>query len=151
MTSTPTPSSPWPLIGQGRYRYLGFPVYDAWLFGDVPPSDTLKPPLHLEVAYLRKLRGADLVATTVAEIGRLFPAFAAQVPTWQATLEAAFPDVVPGSRIAAIWTEEDVAFQADGRNRGRMADPAFALAFFGIWLDPRTQAPTLRQMLLGQG
>ncbi|AKC70751.1 hypothetical protein MB84_16575 [Pandoraea oxalativorans] len=27
----------------------------------------------------------------------------------------------------------------------------FARAFFGIWLDPRTRAPSLRERLLGEG
>lgn len=42
------------------------------------------------------------------------------------------------------------AFYHQGRLSGKVADPAFARAFFAIWLDARTRVPALRARLLGQ-
>ena len=44
----------------------------------------------------------------------------------------------------------DVVVSFDGRPIGRIDDPAFGAAFFGIWLDARTTAPNLRASLLKQ-
>ena len=41
-------------------------------------------------------------------------------------------------------------FYANGRMTTEVDDPAFARAFFDIWLAPGTRAPALRRRLLGE-
>jgi hypothetical protein len=60
-----------------------------------------------------------------------------------------FPDVGSGQRLAGVnLPGQGVRFYFDGRFVGAIDDAAFARAFFAIWLDERTQAPTLREALL---
>ena len=41
-------------------------------------------------------------------------------------------------------------FFHNGTPVGEVAEPAFAQAFFGIWLDPKTSRPDFRKQLLGE-
>ena len=60
-----------------------------------------------------------------------------------------FPDVTAGDRLTGInQADGQVRFFRNDADIGRVADPLFGEAFFGIWLDPRTQAPDLRRALL---
>jgi hypothetical protein len=62
----------------------------------------------------------------------------------------AFVDVAPGDQLSAVYLpDKGVRFYAGDRMTGEFDDPVFARAFFGIWLDPLTRAPTLRKQLLG--
>ena len=64
---------------------------------------------------------------------------------------ALFPDVQAGQRLAGVHVPgQATEFYFDGRPIGRIDDPAFGAAFFGIWLDARTTAPDLRASLLKQ-
>jgi hypothetical protein len=60
-----------------------------------------------------------------------------------------FPDVEKGRRLAGVNVPGTGArFYYEGRLLGSIDDPAFARAFFAIWLDERTRAPQLRESLL---
>ena len=54
----------------------------------------------------------------------------------------AFVDVKPGDTLCGIYLPDRGAREVD--------DPAFARAFFDIWLAPGTRAPALRHHLLGE-
>ncbi|MNH04885.1 hypothetical protein D3C79_641910 [compost metagenome] len=65
-------------------------------------------------------------------------------------MNEAFVDVRPGMRITGVYLPgQGSRFYVDGQLRREIADPAFAKAFFAIWLDPRARDPQLRQRLLG--
>jgi hypothetical protein len=69
---------------------------------------------------------------------------------WRADMMQAFVDVGPGDQLSAVYLpDKGVRFYAGDRMTGEFDDPAFARAFFGIWLDPSTRAPALRKQLLG--
>ncbi|MBK7415203.1 MAG: hypothetical protein IPJ38_08955 [Dechloromonas sp.] len=59
-----------------------------------------------------------------------------------------FPDVKPEDRIVGVHLAEGARFFHNDRFIGGVDDPAFARAFFAIWLDARTSAPELRSLLL---
>jgi hypothetical protein len=60
-----------------------------------------------------------------------------------------FPDVEKGRKLAGVNLPGTGArFYFDGQLLGSIDDPAFARAFFAIWLDERTKAPQLRESLL---
>ena len=59
-----------------------------------------------------------------------------------------FPDVRPGDHVLGLQLPEGAHFFLNDRPLGAIDDPAFARAFFAIWLDARTSAPELRAALL---
>ncbi|MCW9059500.1 MAG: chalcone isomerase family protein [Gammaproteobacteria bacterium] len=136
-------------VGQGTLRYLGLRIYDATLWA--PPAGWhVNGPYALELTYARRIAGARLAASTVEEIHRQYPLSATQRQAWEQRLQAVFPDVEPGDRLAAIRIPgQGIAFHASGRSLGRIEDEWFADAFFGIWLGTDTRKPDLRARLLG--
>ena len=136
-------------VGQGTLRYLGLRIYDATLWA--PPGGwRAHAPYVLELTYARSIAGARLAASTVEEIRKQHPQSAVQLQDWELRLQALFPDVEPGDRLAAIRIPgQGIAFHAGGRSLGRIEDEWFADAFFGIWLGADTRKPDLRARLLG--
>jgi hypothetical protein len=139
------------LAGTGRVTVLGFRVYDAALY--VPPRfDPMRPtaqPFVLELAYARRLEGRGIADASRDEIERLGLGSADQLIRWQRQMAALFPNVESGQRLAGVNVPDTgVRFYFDGRFIGAIEDPAFARAFFSIWLDERTRAPQLRESLL---
>ncbi|QID17078.1 hypothetical protein G3580_05140 [Nitrogeniibacter mangrovi] len=133
---------PWQLRGAGDMRVLGWRVYEAalWRRGDTAGHEALA------IRYDTTISSERLVSTTLEELERLgLP----RPERWQAVLGRAFPDVAPGDVLVAVRSADGVRFYAAGRQTARVPDPAFADAFFGIWLDPRTREPDLRAALLG--
>lgn len=139
------------LIGSGRFCILGICLYDAQLWASRPPG-AIDTPFALSLAYRHDVKGERLVATAMYEIERLAPAPlpAATLDAWHRDIERAFTDVSRGDVLCGVYLPERGArFYANGRLTADVADPAFARAFFEIWLDPRTRAKSLRRQLLG--
>ena len=66
-------------------------------------------------------------------------------------MRSIFPDVKKGEQLTGVnLPGVGVDFYYNDRFGGRVADPEFAVAFFSIWLDPRTREPGLREALIGQ-
>lgn len=130
--------------GSGEFRRFGFLIYEATLWaGDHPPN----PPLMLRLDYKRNITGADIAAASVKEMRRTV-ADEARLRDWSALMAGIFPNVKPGEHIVGHHYPEGAVFMQGDRVLGRVSDPEFARAFFGIWLDPRTSAPELRTALL---
>ena len=63
-----------------------------------------------------------------------------------------FPDIRKGDRLTGVnLPGVGAEFYHNGRFIGMIADERFAVAFFSIWLDPRTREPELRESLIGRG
>ncbi len=143
---TESPPSPWPDLerwGSGRYTRFGLRIYDAELWAVAPPQ----PPLALRLTYHRSLAGRDIARASVDEMRRV-GAPESDLPRWGERMAALFPDVREGDRITGLHHGDGARFEFNGRELGRIDEPAFARHFFGIWLDPRTSAPALRAQLL---
>lgn len=139
------------LSGSGRFTWYGLHVYDAALYAGraLDARDPAAQPFVLELHYARRLRGAAIAAASGDEMARLAAATPTQLADWQAAMNALFPDVTRGQRLAGVnLPGRGARFYLDGRFIGAVDDPAFARAFFAIWLDARTQAPALREALL---
>jgi hypothetical protein len=147
-TGVPVPFEP-VQVGQGTLRYLGLRIYDATLWA--PPGGWHEEGSYvLELTYARGIASTRLAASTVEEIRRQHLLSATQLQAWEQRLQALFPDVEPGDRLAAIRIPgQGIAFHAGGRSLGRIEDEWFADAFFGIWLGADTRKPDLRARLLG--
>ncbi|MHA6160535.1 chalcone isomerase family protein [Pseudomonas sichuanensis] len=139
------------LTGSGDFSWFGLRLYSARLFSAGSPQ-SWDEPFALELRYHRALSRDTLVDASLTEMRRL----AAQPPSpqtlerWANNMRAAFVDVRPGMRITGLYLPgQGCRFYIDGQLRAEVADPAFARAFFAIWLDPRARDPQLRQRLLG--
>ena len=141
-----------PLSGKGALCLLGFCLYDAQLWStQTPPSyDT---PFALQITYRRAITRARLIETAVDEIRRLNvpPPPDSILTQWQAAMTPAFIDVKPGDTLCGVYLPgRGARFYANGQLTTEVDDPAFAHAFFDIWLAPGTRAPALRRHLLGE-
>lgn len=140
------------MIGEGEYRWLGMRIYTAQLWS-AQADVTLDTPLALRITYARSLSSQRLVDTSMAEIRRIHGNTMPedQAERWHAALAQVLPDVQAGERLTGVYLPaEGARFYANDRATGQIRDPALARAFFAIWLDPATRAPTLRRQLLGQ-
>ncbi|HMN65033.1 MAG: chalcone isomerase family protein [Burkholderiaceae bacterium] len=141
------------LAGEGALHWLGLRIYDARLWvgpRGLDPEHIGTDAFALEISYARSLSGAAIAERSAAEIARLdLAATEAQRIGWLERMGAIFPDVRAGDRIAGVFDPRaGTRFFLNDRPIGSVADPAFARAFFGIWLDARTAAPQLREALL---
>lgn len=130
--------------GSAAFRRFGFHVYDATLWAG---DDPLRPPLALRLDYQRGIAGKAIAEASVKEM-RTFVADEARLAAWGEQMARIFPDVRAGDHLVGLWQPEGARFLQDGRDLGEIDDPAFARAFFGIWLDERSSAPALRAALL---
>ncbi|MEO8484696.1 MAG: chalcone isomerase family protein [Betaproteobacteria bacterium] len=136
--------------GGGEMRFLGFTVYDAWYWA---PSRaySLAQPFVLDLHYHRSLDGARIAERSADEIAKLGEGTVEQRSRWDSAMRAIFPSVRRGDRLTGVnLPAQGVRFFHNGNAIGEIADPSFARAFFGIWLDPRTSHPHFRERLLGR-
>jgi hypothetical protein len=140
------------LSGKGALCVLGFCLYDAQLWSAKVPV-SYDAPFALEVTYRRAVDHSRLVQTAIDEIRRLqAPALSDEtLAQWQRAMAPAFPDAKSGDTLCGVYLPERGArFYANGQLTTEVNDPAFARAFFDIWLAPGTRAPSLRRHLLGE-
>lgn len=140
------------LQGQARMSFIGLAVYDIrlWVSDGFDAAAFEQHPLALEIEYARRFAGRQLAERSLAEMQRVASISPAQREAWLAAMLGAFPDVQSGERLTGVHRPAQGArFLHDGRREVEVADPAFARAFFAIWLSPRTSEPRLRSALLG--
>ena len=131
--------------GSGEFRRFGFLVYEATLWAGDDPQ---RPPLALKLTYRRSIAGQAIADASVKEIRQLGLAGEATLQRWGQQMSALFPNVKPGDQITGHYRPDSAEFHFNGRPLGGIDDPAFAGAFFAIWLNPKTSAPDLRAALL---
>lgn len=139
------------LVGEGDFSVLGFRLYRAQMWSERVPVD-YDERFALHLVYARGIKRERLADTGIGEIKRLAaaPIPADTLERWRADMMQAFVDVGPGDQLSAVYLpDKGVRFYAGDRLTAEVDDLAFARAFFGIWLDPSTRAPTLRKHLLG--
>lgn len=134
---------PW---GRGEYRWLGLLIYEASLWAG---DDPLRPPLALRLDYRRKLAGEKIAEASLGEMRR-FINDPGKLARWGDAMRGIFPDVAAGDHILGLYRPEGAYFYQGERLLGKVESPAFAEAFFAIWLDARTSAPALRAALLSR-
>jgi hypothetical protein len=138
-------------LGDARLRKMLVHVYDATLWA--PASGwSGEAPFALDIRYALRLRGADIARRSVEEMRGLGYADEAELARWQAAMARIFPDIAPGDRLVGAHVPGIGArFYGAAGLIGAIAEPRFARAFFGIWLDERTSEPELRRRLLRIG
>ncbi|WP_416052568.1 chalcone isomerase family protein [Cupriavidus basilensis] len=142
------------LSGEGEFRVFGFRLYTARLWSAQLPIAP-DAPFALQLTYDRSIKRERLVETSLDEMKRIgsagnTPPSPQMLDSWRASMAQAFVDVRPGDTLTGVLMPgKGVRFYAGDRLTTEIDDPAFAQAFFSIWLDPATRAPALRQRLLG--
>lgn len=141
----------WTVLGQGEMRWFGLRLYSAELWSSRARFDA-EQPFALRITYARRFEGKRLSSASIDEMRRIGYQDAAQLARWRQTMNRVFPDVAEGDVLTGVYLpERGAAFYLGPRLLAEVEDAEFARAFFGIWLDPRTREPGLRQQLLGQG
>lgn len=139
------------LAGQATLRVLGLRVYDARLFVTPKGLDPrrIDQAFALDLRYARAFSGQDIARRSREEMRRLDRGSEAERARWQARLAELLPDVAEGEHLSAVHRPgAGTLFLHNGRPLGEVEDPAFAPAFFAIWLHPDSRAPALREALL---
>lgn len=131
--------------GSGEFRRFGFLVYEATLWAAEDPQ---RPPLALRLTYKRTIEGKAIADASVKEIRNLGLGDEVTLKRWGDKMSRLFPDVKPGDQIIGQYQADAARFYYNERLIGSVDEPAFARAFFAIWLDPKTSAPELRAALL---
>ncbi len=141
-------------LGSGSFRWFGLKLYDVRLWVErrsFSVNDWMRMPLALELTYARTLYGARIAESSIDEMKKLGMVNAAQERAWLDAMKQIFPNVEEGTHLVGIYQPgQPTRFFRDGVAIGEVADPEFGLAFFAIWLHPRTSAPRLRAALLGK-
>lgn len=137
-------------VGTGRLTYMMWDVYDATLYA---PEGVYSPtrPFALELAYLRDIPGEKIVNRAVDELRGQGQHDDQTLQQWKEWMQQAFPDVADGDQITGVHDGDGVTvFYFNGQKTSRINDADFTRAFFAIWLSEDTNAPDLRQKILGQ-
>lgn len=133
--------------GTGEFRRFGFLVYEAQLWAGSNPTE---PPIALQLTYKREIAGSKIADASVDQM-RALGADEQRLAVWGAAMRNIFPNVKPGDQIVGIYRPGSAVFLFNNREIGQVNDAEFARLFFGIWLDPRTSEPKLRERLLMRG
>ncbi|MFM7122763.1 MAG: chalcone isomerase family protein [Fluviibacter sp.] len=133
--------------GTAEFRRFGFLVYEAQLWAGNNPTE---PPIALQLTYKREIAGSKIADASVDQM-RALGADEQRLEIWGASMRRIFPNVKPGDQIVGIYRPGSAVFLYNNREIGEVNDPEFARLFFGIWLDPRTSEPKLRERLLLRG
>ena len=142
------------VIGSGSFRWFGLKLYDASLWavrGSFNPDNWQSASLALELNYARSLEGRRIAEASIDEMKKLSIGTPAQHKAWDEAMKQVFPDVDKTTQLTGLYAPgQPTRFFRNGAAIGEITDPAFGPAFFAIWLHPKTTAPKLRTMLLGQ-
>ena len=136
--------------GGGELTFFGISVYDGYYWSPTR-GWTQDGPYALDLHYHRALDGAKIAERSVSEIAKLGYGTREQRTRWGEEMRRMFPDVRRGDRLTGVNLPGGVVrYFHNGKSIGEIADPGFAQAFFGIWLDPKSSEADFRQLLLGE-
>ncbi len=140
------------LAGQGSYSYFGMKIYDAQLWVGAHGYQASAPEANkfvLELHYARQLNGQKIAQASVDQMKQIGAGTPEQRQAWLVRMNRLFPDVKAGTRLGGVFLPgQGARFYLDGRLLDEVPDPAFAHAFFAIWLAPASTAQRLRDALL---
>ena len=139
--------NPAKLQGSGKLTWWGLHVYDAAFYR---AGNINSPEFALDLRYQKSFSGHAIANRSVEEMKKLGVA-ELQAQSWGKQLATFLPNVEPGQNITAIYIpKQGTTFYFEGKPLAQIPGADFSKAFFGIWLDPKTSVPKLREQLLGQ-
>lgn len=136
--------------GGGEMTFFGLSIYNGY-YWSAERGFSLDRPFALDLQYQRRFDGRRIAERSVDEIEKLGFGTVAERKHWGDEMARIFPNVAKGDRLTGLYVPPGpVRYFHNGKPIGEIADPGFARAFFGIWLDPRTSRADLRKKLLGE-
>lgn len=136
--------------GGGVLKYFGLSIYDGF-YWSAARNFSVAQPFALDLHYHRTLKGTGIAERSIDEIRKLGVGSPDEHTRWLGAMQRLFPDVRKGDRLTGVNVPgRGAKFFHNGAAIGEIADPGFARAFFGIWLDPNTSQPDFRKLLLGE-
>jgi hypothetical protein len=134
--------------GTALLRMLGFRIYNGTLW-TTDGQKSLDQPFVLDLQYLRNFEGKALSERSIDEMKGQDVGTPEQHAKWLTEMLRVFPNVKPNDRITGVSLPgKGAKFFHNGKLTGEVNDPAFAKAFFDIWLSPKTSQPSMRKELL---
>ncbi len=135
-------------VGEARYSYLFWDVYDARLFAPQGKWQAQQP-FALALTYLRDFDGEDIAERSIKEMRDQGLSDNSRIERWQSTMQQIFPDVKEQDTITGIKTCAGATrFFHNDELVGEVEEAAFGEWFFNIWLGPQTTEPEFRAKLL---
>jgi hypothetical protein len=127
-------------VGQARYQYMVWAVFDAVLWSD-DGVFAWERPFALSLTYRRSISARALAEQTRIEMQARGAGDAQSLAPLGARLTRCFADVSAGDRITAISLGANRArLYYNGAPTCTLEWPGLQRAFFGIWLDGRDSA-----------
>ena len=134
-------------VGTAGYHKLFLHVYDASFWSD--SGGWKQFPYALTVTYTMDIDAVDLADHARDDMAHSSDLSEAQRNNYRDQLMKLWPDVDEGDRITALADKDGgTTFFYNGSLRGRISDPQFTHAFFGMWLSDRSAEPEMRAKLL---
>lgn len=137
------------VVGRGVLTYAFWDVYEATLYAEEGRWRGDRP-FALSIEYALDLKGRDIAERSAQEMRKQGFDDDKQLAIWTKAMISIFPDVSEGTVLTAIYKpRQGTFFYKNGQLIDSIKGPAFARAFFGIWLEENTSEPKLRRALLG--
>ncbi len=135
--------------GEAVMRFFGLKVYDIRLWTAAKPHDH-GDVFALELVYDLGLKGREIAKRSIDEMRKQGFQDEAKLNEWNQAMVGVFPDVKQGDTLVGVSVPgKGARFYAKDKFIAEIPDPAFAKAFFDIWLSPKTSEPALRARLIG--
>ncbi len=136
-------------VGEARYRFLAWTLFDASLWSSTG-AFSWNEPFALSLTYQRSFSASALASRTIAEMQQRGSGNEWTLRSLQTQLTTCFADVTAGDRITGVSTGLNTArFYFNGRERCEIEWPGFRRHFFGIWLDASGSNRALSNQLRG--
>jgi hypothetical protein len=136
-------------VGTGKYRRLGFNVYQATLFA---PDGIYDPnqPYALSLKYARNLDKETIVDTIADNIKEQNVADEPTLAQWKGQLDNIIGPVKENDVLTGVFMPgKNSVLVHNCSEIGNISDAEFTKAFFAIWLGP-TADPDMRGKLTAQ-
>ena len=139
-------------VGSGKYKKLGFTIYNATLFAPQANWQAAKPyPYALQLKYARSLSKETLLDALMENISDQKTADAKTLKRWKGLLKQYLPAVKEGDVLVALSNpKKNSEIYFNGTKIGDIPEKPLSDAFFGIWLG-KTADSELKSKLLGGG
>lgn len=136
-------------IGEARFEYIFWDVYDAKLATPTGRYAFGEHPVKLTLTYLRDFAAKDIVKATNEQWQHLGKDTI--VGKYDQQLNQLWPDIKEGQSLSFITNENaEGTFYFNGEKLGQVEGDGFADDFLAIWLSSDTSEPKMRKQLIGQ-
>ena len=141
-------SNEFKLVGESRFEYYFWDVYDAKLSSPTGSYEFGQHPAQLSLTYLRDFAAKDIVKATNEQWAHLGKKDL--INKYDDALLKLWPDIKEGETLTFRTDDSgNGTFYHNDKKLGGIEDATFADDFMAIWLSPDTSEPAMRNQLIG--